>query len=309
MIRPSSPPTALRCGRPARGLCGAAGRDRSRLVEAVRRDIDRAYRGELGLLFREIFTEEGTTLIPITDRYRSETDVRDCNLIDLYIRSKAALDTGLLHSFEGYATVLGRTPRASQRLQRSAQVVRHLTNRTSGSPASGSRTRSHAFTHGTSCPSRDRRTRPKCPYGTSRRQPVFLLAGRDNPERSIWQRLLKRECILHRKRQPLLNGFGRRKNDRHGLGMDRAHFRIGIRRKKPEQLMLALNRIGFRAAPSVPYRPDAGEERERAIFIECKMLRMLVIGAPPNCGGPGMPQRASMSSRTPSGALRTIGAG
>jgi hypothetical protein len=92
MIRPSSPPTALRCGRPARGLCGAAGRDRSRLVEAVRRDIDRAYRGELGLLFREIFTEEGTTLIPITDRYRSETDVRDCNLIDLYIRSKAALD-------------------------------------------------------------------------------------------------------------------------------------------------------------------------------------------------------------------------
>ncbi len=38
------------------------------------------------------------------------------------------------------------------------------------------------------------------------------------------------------------------------------------------------------------------------------VLRMFVIGAPPKCGGPGMPQRASMNSRTPSGALRTIGA-
>ena len=38
-------------------------------------------------------------------------------------------------------------------------------------------------------------------------------------------------------------------------------------------------------------------------------FRMLVIGAPPKAGGPGMPQRAIASSRTPSGALRTIGAG
>jgi hypothetical protein len=36
-------------------------------------------------------------------------------------------------------------------------------NRTCRSPASGSRTRLHAFTHGTSCPSRHRRTSPKCP--------------------------------------------------------------------------------------------------------------------------------------------------
>jgi predicted transcriptional regulator len=35
-------------------------------------------------------------------------------------------------------------------------------NRTCASPASGSRTRTHAFTHGTSCPSRHRRTSPKC---------------------------------------------------------------------------------------------------------------------------------------------------
>jgi hypothetical protein len=48
----------------------------SRLVEAVRRDIDRAYRGELGLLFREILTDGGIALVPITERYGSETNIR-----------------------------------------------------------------------------------------------------------------------------------------------------------------------------------------------------------------------------------------
>ncbi len=38
-------------------------------------------------------------------------------------------------------------------------------------------------------------------------------------------------------------------------------------------------------------------------------LRMLVTGAPPNCGGDSMPQRAMASSRSPSGPGRTIGAG
>jgi hypothetical protein len=37
-----------------------------------------------------------------------------------------------------------------------------LATGTCGSPTSGSRTRLHAFTHGTSCPSRHRRTSPKC---------------------------------------------------------------------------------------------------------------------------------------------------
>ena len=36
-------------------------------------------------------------------------------------------------------------------------------NRTCRFPASGSRTRPHAFVHGTSCPSRVSRTSPKCP--------------------------------------------------------------------------------------------------------------------------------------------------
>jgi hypothetical protein len=37
-------------------------------------------------------------------------------------------------------------------------------------------------------------------------------------------------------------------------------------------------------------------------------LRMLVTGWPPNCGGPGMPQRAMTNSRSPSLPRRTIGA-
>ncbi len=41
--------------------------------------------------------------------------------------------------------------------------LRWTHNRTGRFPASGSRTRPHAFVHGTSCPSRLRRTSPKCP--------------------------------------------------------------------------------------------------------------------------------------------------
>src|SRR5580704_18443819 len=37
-------------------------------------------------------------------------------------------------------------------------------------------------------------------------------------------------------------------------------------------------------------------------------LRILVMGAPPEAGGPGMPHRAMASSRTPSDALRAMGA-
>src|SRR5580704_11887754 len=37
-------------------------------------------------------------------------------------------------------------------------------------------------------------------------------------------------------------------------------------------------------------------------------LRMFVTGAPPYCTGPGIPQRASMSSLLPPSALRTMGA-
>jgi phytanoyl-CoA hydroxylase len=61
----------------------------------VLHDIERAYDGELGLLFREIGIDGGTALVPVSERYGQEIDVRDCKLIDLYFRSKAALDTVL----------------------------------------------------------------------------------------------------------------------------------------------------------------------------------------------------------------------
>src|SRR5271166_5614541 len=97
----------------------------------------------------------------------------------------------------------------------------------------------------------------------------------------------------------------------------------------------------FRAPPP---RPEAREGEQRPVFAERKpvgvlrgvvgaysqndvagtrhrflaeshprqcgleTLRMLVTGWPPNCGGPGMPQRAMTSSRSPSEAARMIGA-
>ena len=51
---------------------------------------------------------------------------------------------------------------ADGRLQRACKAQRS-SNRTGRFPASGSRTKLHAFTHGTSCPSLLRRTSPKCP--------------------------------------------------------------------------------------------------------------------------------------------------
>ena len=68
----------------------------------------------------------------------------------------------------------------------------------------------------------------------SRREAIFFLTGGNNPERPVRQRLLKRERLLHGKRQPLLDCFSGGKNDRHGFGMDRAHFGIRVRGQKPE---------------------------------------------------------------------------
>src|SRR5580658_3240600 len=50
--------------------------------------------------------------------------------------------------------------------------------------------------------------------------------------------------------------------------MDRRDFRIGVRRQKSEQLMLALNRIGFGAALAMPGCPDASEEGQRSVIIQ-----------------------------------------
>jgi hypothetical protein len=46
--------------------------------------------------------------------------------------------------------------------------------------------------------------------------------------------------------------------------------------RNPNSWCSPLDRIGFRAAASVPSRPDAGEERQRAFVVECKPGRCLV---------------------------------
>ena len=60
-----------------------------------------------------------------------------------------------------------KAPRAEaiaiQLVNQAAKGEPNSSNRTCRFPASGSRTRPHAFVHGTSCPSRLRRTSPKCP--------------------------------------------------------------------------------------------------------------------------------------------------
>jgi ectoine hydroxylase-related dioxygenase (phytanoyl-CoA dioxygenase family) len=81
-----------------------------RLTEAVLRDVERAYNGELGLLFREIFANGGIALVPVSERYGGETDVRNCKLIDLYLRSKAALDTVLHETTTRFLNLIFEKP-------------------------------------------------------------------------------------------------------------------------------------------------------------------------------------------------------
>src|ERR1700729_893 len=108
--------------------------------------------------------------------------------------------------------------------------------------------------------------------------------------------------------------------------------------------MLTRDWRALRPPPAPPTSPEAGEGDQRSILGECKPCRGLaglrvfvlaeagrghetpvprreptapvrtrdvadvVTGWPPNRGGPGMPQRAMTSSRSPSALLRTIGA-
>jgi hypothetical protein len=109
-------------------------------------------------------------------------------------------------------------------------------------------------------------------------------------------------------------------------------------------VVVALDRRALRPSHAPPPPPEAREGEQRPVFAERKQvgvlrgfvsaysqndvagtrqrflaesqprqcgletLRMLVTGWPPNCSGPGMPQRAMTSSRSPSALLRTIGA-
>jgi hypothetical protein len=173
---------------------------------------------------------------------------------------------------------------------------------------------------------------------------VHFLSGRDDFERAIRQGALNLQRLVRWRHHPLLDLGTPCQDDRHCFGMDRADVGVGVGGEKAEKLVFALNRVRLGAALAVPCRPDTGEHRKRpsssanqvGVFRglvsaysqndvkgttqrfsglsqgrQCGLFtfRMLVIGAPPNAGGPGMPQRANANSRTPSGALRAIGAG
>jgi len=81
------------------------------------------------------------------------------------------------------------------------------------------------------------------------------------------------------------------------------------------QSSLSANQVGvLRGFVSAYSQNDVAGTRQRFLAEsqprQCGLetLRMLVTGWPPNCSGPGMPQRAMTSSRSPSALLRTIGA-
>jgi hypothetical protein len=78
---------------------------------------------------------------------------------------------------------------------------------------------------------------------------------------------------------------------------------------------LSANHVGvLRGFVSAYSQNDVAGTRQRFLAEsqprQCRLatLLMLVTSWPPNCSGPGMPQRAMTSSRSPSALLRTIGA-
>lgn len=146
-------------------------------------------------------------------------------------------------------------------------------------------------------------------------------------------------------RKPEINLAGVSQDGRHGIRMGRRDDRVGFRRReirkararrrsarswalgrplqgvqrpakaKSGRSSLSANQIGvLRGLVSAYSQKHVAGTTQQLSFPsqrrQCGLLtlRMFVIGAPPNCGGPGIPQRAMTSSRSPSGATLTIGA-
>ena len=142
------------------------------------------------------------------------------------------------------------------------------------------------------------------------------------------RRPLQRPRLGPGRAQPHVVLLEARQQHRHRLRMHGTDNAVRRRGEKAEERMLAVDRRGLRPARAVPRRPQAREGAERAALVEREPgrnlprlgvgpfaergqrdqdaasparasaasaglsgLRMLVTGAPPNCGGPGMPQR------------------
>jgi hypothetical protein len=76
--------------------------------------------------------------------------------------------------------------------------------------------------------------------------------------------------------------------------------------RKPGRRLAGSGRGVFAEAGRGTRQRFLAESQLRQCGLET--LRTLVTGWLPYCGGPGMPQRAIISSRSPSALLRTIGA-
>ena len=68
---------------------------------------------------------------------------------------------------------------------------------------------------------------------------IVFLTRRHDPQQFVWQRPLQRDRLIDRSIKPSVKLLLSRKQHRHGLGVNRAHNIIGLRREKRELALLA----------------------------------------------------------------------
>src|SRR5208283_3982281 len=68
------------------------------------------------------------------------------------------------------------------------------------------------------------------------RRGVLSLASRDDFQDAAGQRTLERRRLRRRRPQPSVYLIGRREDYRHGLGVDRRHFRVRLRREERKEV-------------------------------------------------------------------------
>jgi len=194
-------------------------------------------------------------------------------------------------------------------------------------------------------PKRNRCDRESHTSHREHRRWIFLLTSRDDLQKVVRQRLLQLQSIWRFAFEPKIDLLRRRQDDRHSFGMNRGatmalasvvrkpnsscspstgallvpriprhgvHTPAKANKGRPSAMA---NQVGIlRGFPSA-YSQNAVAGTMQRFFgdsqpCQCGLetLRMFVTGTPPYCTGPGIPQRASTSSRLPPSALRTIGA-
>lgn len=110
------------------------------------------------------------------------------------------------------------------------------------------------------------------------RQSILFRAPRDDPQRVVGKRPLRRHCLPRGCGHPRVD-LPLRQNERHGLGVNRRDNRIRLSRQEREEIVRRLALLDL--ADRRPARPNSGEEGERAAFDS---VTPASIGAFSQCG-------------------------